>query len=146
MFDPDEAALDVFGEERGRRCPAVTQEGAYLNDLHHRVAVTYAFVYAGLRGMPYCFEALDAAMTSVDHPLSVILGDEDPSIATPWGLAKAYVDEVYAYLLMNDGWNADGSSGRDFNKIPFSDFAVTDSDGNSWSPYTPANSPYEVSE
>lgn len=145
MFDSEETALDIFGEELGRRCPATTPEEASLRDLHHRVAITYALVYTGLLGMPYCFEALDAAMTLADHPLSLIMDDEEPDIGTPWGLAKVYVDDIYDYLLKNDGWNADGSAGHDFNKVPFSDYSVTDSEGNSWTPYTPVNSPYEVS-
>ena len=95
--------------------------------------------------MPYCLETLEALMDERDHSLSLIL-DGDPSLDTPWGLAKAYSDEVFAFLLENDGWNADGSASRDVNLVPFSDYAITDSAGNSWSPFVPANSPYEVRE
>ena len=76
------------------------------------------------------------------HPLSLIM--QDTNIDTPWGLAKAYVTETFAYMLENDGWNADGSESRQFNRIPFSDYAIKDSAGNKWTPYQPQNSPYKV--
>lgn len=59
--------------------------------------------------------------------------------------AKAYIDEINAYLNENDGWNADGTlGGREFNLVPFSDFSYRDSSGNKWGGYTPKNSPYKV--
>lgn len=66
----------------------------------------------------------------------------------PWGLGRAYGDGIWAFLSENDGWNSDGSmGGREFNRVPFSgDFGMTDSEGNSWTPYEPWNSPYEVSK
>lgn len=150
MFHPKETALDIFGDKETsdsrRRCkPAEDdEEGTLLFDIHLRMAVIYAAVYTAIQAMPYCREQLEALMEERGHSISLVLEDA-PSMDTPWGLAKAYVDEVNAYLTENDGWNADGSMNRDFNRVPFSDFSKTDSAGNSWTPYKPRNSPYEVS-
>ena len=108
------------------------------------MAVTYLVAYAGAQTMPGCLELLEPEMEERGHPLSLVLGD-DTSVDTPWGLAKAYFDETLAFMDKNDGWNADGSMNREYNRIPFSDYAVTDSAGNSWTPYRPINSPYRVS-
>lgn len=146
MYNPIDTALDIFGDvetsNARRRCQPAENEDSALFDLHLRVAVMYALVYGGLQGMPYCLEIVDPLMDAAGHPLSMLDGDTD--ISTPWGLAKAYVDETFAYMNENDGWNADGSMSRDFNRVPFSDFAVTDSAGNSWAPYIPKNTPYVV--
>lgn len=150
MFHPNQEALDIFGDKKTsrarRRCQPSSddEEATLLFDLHLRVAIIYAVVYGGIQDMPFCREKLEALMEERGHPLSLVL-EGTPSTDTPWGLAKAYVDEVNAYLTQNDGWNADGSMGRQFNRVPFSDFAMTDSAGNSWTPYTPKNNPYEVS-
>ena len=107
------------------------------------MAVTYLVAYAGAQTMPGCLELLEPEMEERGHPLSLVLGD-DTSVDTPWGLAKAYFDETLAFLDKNDGWNADGSMSREYNRVPFSDFAVKDSAGNSWTPYQPINTPYKA--
>ena len=108
-------------------------------------------VHAALKSMPYCSEVLEPLMEERGHPLSFL--EEGPTestdgidTSTPWGLARAYVEEVWSYLGENDGWNSDGSmGGREFNRVPFTgDFSMTDSEGNSWTPYTPQNDPYTV--
>ena len=53
-------------------------------------------------------------------PMSKVLVGE-PDIGTPWGLAKAVVDQMTQYAN-SDGWNSDGSLTHEFNKMPFSDF------------------------
>lgn len=60
-----------------------------------------------------------------DEPASGLVTD------TPWGLAKSYIDEVAAFLMENDGWNADGGlGGKQVNLIPFTgDFSYADSSG-----------------
>lgn len=140
MFHTNNVALDIFGDtstsDARRRCQPTTAEETSLFDLHLRVAIMYTFVYGGLQGMPYCFDLVDPLMSAAGHPLSLVMLDDDPSVDTPWGLAKAYVDEVIDFLTTNDGWNADGSKSRDYNRTPFSDYSVTDSAGNSWTPYT----------
>lgn len=92
--------------------------------------------------MPYCSDQVDPVMTDTGLPLAILEGE--PSIDTPWGLAKAYVDEINAYMNDNDGWNADGSLSRDYNRVAFEDFSATDSAGNSWTPYVPQNRAYQV--
>ena len=151
MFHPNMRALDVFGDKETsdsrRRCqppPEDDDDAKLLFDLHLRVAVTYTVAYAGIQAMPYCFDELEAEMEGRGHPLSLVF-DNETSVNTPWGLAKAYADEVYAFLDENDGWNADGSMSREYNRVPFSDFSMTDSAGNSYEPYTPVNTPYKVS-
>ena len=150
MFHPNMRALDIFGDKETsdsrRRCQPAREDddGAkLLFDLHLRVAITYTVAYAGIKAMPYCFHELEAEMEERGHPLSLVF-DTETSVDTPWGLAKAYADEAYAFLDENDGWNADGSLSRQYNRVPFSDFAMTDSAGNSYEPYTPINSAYKV--
>lgn len=151
MFHPTQTALDIFGDKNKsdarRRCqpgPGADAESVLLFDMHLKVAIAYLVVYQGLKAMPFCRDQLVPLMEAGGYPLSLI-EDGDPSTDTPWGLAKAYADEIDAYLIENDGWNADGSMSRDFNRVPFSDFDITDSEGNSWEKYVPRNTPYKVS-
>ena len=150
MFHSNMRALDIFGDkatsDSRRRCqPAGENADAnLLFDLHLRVAITYTVAYAGIKAMPYCFDELKADMEERGHPLSLVF-DTETSADTPWGLAKTYADEVFAFLDDNDGWNADGSMSREYNRVPFSDFSMKDSAGNSYSPYQPINTPYKVS-
>eukprot|EP00904_Undaria_pinnatifida_P002795 jgi/Undpi1/12516/HiC_scaffold_6.g02185.m1 len=150
MFHSNMRALDIFGDKETsdsrRRCQPAREDdddAKLLFDLHLRVAVTYTVAYAGIQAMPYCFDELEAEMEGRGHPLSLVF-DNETSVNTPWGLAKAYADEVYAFLDDNDGWNADGSMSREYNRVPFSDFSMTDSAGNSYEPYTPVNTPYKL--
>lgn len=137
MFHPDTRALDIFGDKEKsnarRRCQPndeATPEEVALFDLHLKIAASYVFTYASVLQMPYCAEDLTAQMEDLGLPLSLVT-EGNPGTETPWGLAKVYVDEVFEYLLENDGWNADGSMSRTYNRIPFSDYAYTDSDDNS---------------
>lgn len=150
MFHPSPYALDVFGDKNKsdarRRCQpsdVATPEEVELFDIHLRVAASYVLSYGSVLSMPFCEDDIDSAMEDIDLPMSLL--DEAEGIETPWGLAKAYVDEVFSYLLENDGWNADGSMSKEYNRVPYSDYAYTDSDGNSWELYEPQNSPWEVS-
>lgn len=150
MFRPGEAALDIFGDKETsdarRRCQPDSSDAdeQALFAVHFRVAIMYTFVYGSLTGTPFCREVIEPMLDSIALPLSFVLDGAEPSIATPWGLAKAYVDETNAWLTENDGWNADGSANRKYNRVPFSDYAIMDSEGNSWTPYIPKNSPWEV--
>lgn len=146
MFHTTLTALDIFGDketsEARRRCQPDAGEDFLLFDMHLRVAIVYTLAYGALQDMPYCLGELEPLMEEGGYPLSLLEGNSTTD--TPWGLGKAYVNEVTAFLTNNDGWNADGSFSREFNLIPFSDFAITDSAGNSWEPYIPKNSPYKV--
>ncbi|CAN0217950.1 unnamed protein product, partial [Scytosiphon promiscuus] len=149
--------LDIFGDketsDNRRRCQPEDDdddEQKLLFLLHYRVAEIYAVVGAALKSMPFCRETIEPLMESRGHPLSFLEDGDEDSVNTsmPWGLGRAYGDEIWAYLTENDGWNADGSmGGREFNRVPFSgDFSMTDSEGNSWTPYEPKNTPYEFTK
>lgn len=109
----------------------------------------YAFAELALKSMPFCRDAMEPLMAARGHPLSFLEDGDDENIdtSTPWGLGRAYANEMWDYLAANDGWNSDGSlGGKEFNRIPFSgDFTLTDSQGNAWTPYIPRNTPYRVS-
>lgn len=147
MFHSNGVALDIFGDKATssarRRCKPSAGAETELFDLHLRVGIMYVATYAGLKNMPYCREQLEPLMEAAGHPLSLL--DGEPSVDTPWGLAKTYVDEIFDFLDEHDGWNADGSLSREYNRIPFSDYTKTDSEGNSWTGFIPKNSPYKVS-
>ena len=129
-----------------RRCQPdeSDDEGKEFLDLHLRVATLYTLVYGSLVGMPFCRESVETFMNESSAPLSLVFDGADPSVETPWGLAKTYFDEINEWMTENDGWNADGSANREYNRVPFSDYAVTDAEGNSWTPYIPRNTPWEV--
>lgn len=149
MFHTNLKALDIFGNKKmsdaRRRCQPDKDDtdGQLLFNLHMRVTFMYTIVYVSIQAMPVCAQELELLMEERGHPLSLIR-QEVTSTDTPWGLAKAYVNETTAYMLEHDGWNADGSKSRDFNRIPFSDYPAKDSSGNTWRPYQPQNSPYKV--
>ncbi|CAM9150528.1 unnamed protein product [Ectocarpus sp. 8 AP-2014] len=154
MFEPNGVALDIFGDKETsdarRRCQPTTEEDRVIFDLHLSVSVSYAISYIGWKHMPYCSEQIAAEAEALGAPMSLVdvgEGDPEPSTDTPWGLAKAYIDEVWAFLMENDGWNADGRlGGREVNLTPFTgDFAFSDSAGSTWDGYEPKNSPYKFS-
>ncbi|CAM9281589.1 unnamed protein product [Hapterophycus canaliculatus] len=145
--------LNIFGDRETsaarRRCQPEDHdddEQKLLYRLHYRVAEIYAVVGVALKSMPFCRGTIEPLMESRGHPLSFLEESDTDKVDTsmPWGLGRAYGDEIWTYLTENDGWNADGSlGGQEFNRVPFSgDFVMTDSEGNSWTPYEPRNSPY----
>lgn len=148
MFRPGNVALDIFGDKHTskarRKCQPDDDDEQALFDLHLRVAVIYALIYGSLLGTPSCRELVEPMAINKGLDLTLVLDGAEPSIETPWGLAKTYVDEIHAWLTENDGWNADGSANREFNRVPFSDYEITDSEGNSWTPYVPRNTPWKV--
>ncbi|CAM9270140.1 unnamed protein product [Ectocarpus sp. 6 AP-2014] len=150
MFESNGVALDIFGDKETsdarRRCQPADgdEDAAVLFNMHLGVAGLYMVAYVGSEHMPWCTDTVSALMEAYGAPLSM-LDVADASTDTPWGLAKAYVDEVMSFLMENDGWNADGGlGGKEFNRIPFTgDFYYTDSAGNEWNGYTPKNTPYK---
>ena len=141
MFELNGMALDIFGDkatsDSRRRCQPADgdEDGRVLMDMHLSVTILYSVAYIGLQYMPWCTDVITAAMEEVGCPVSFLAiaeGDPEPSTDTPWGLAKAYIDETMSFLTENDGWNADGSmGGREFNRVPFNgDFSFADSAGN----------------
>eukprot|EP00903_Cladosiphon_okamuranus_P012376 g11599.t1 len=153
-FEPNGVALDIFGDKQTsdarRRCQPTDGDeiGLVLFDMHLSVAVLYAVAYVGLTNMPWCADKITAMMEDLGCSISLVDvadGDPEPSTDTPWGLAKAYIDESMGFLMENDGWNADGGlGGKEFNRVPFTgDFFYQDSAGNEWDGYTPENTPYK---
>lgn len=139
MFEPNGVALDIFGDKETsdarRRCQPTTEEDRVLFDLHLSVSLLYAISYIGWKHMPYCSEQVAAEAEALGGPMSLVdvgEGGPEPSTDTPWGLAKAYIDDVWAFLMENDGWNADGRlGGREVNLTPFTgDFVFSDTAGN----------------
>lgn len=137
MFEPNGVALDIFGDKETsdarRRCQPADgdEDGAVLFNMHLGVAGLYMAAYVGSEHMPWCTDIVSALMETYGAPLSM-LDVADASTDTPWGLAKAYIDEVMSFLMENDGWNAGGGlGGQEFNRIPFTgDFSYVDSAGN----------------
>jgi len=141
MFEPNGVALDIFGDKETsdarRRCqPAEGDEGSReIFDLHLAVTILYSLAYIGSEYMPWCTDQIIATMEEVGCPVSLLdvaEGDPEPSTATPWGLAKAYIDETMSFMAEHDGWNSDGGlGGKEFNRVPYTgDFYFKDSAGN----------------
>ena len=146
MFHTSTTALDIFGDKEAsdlrRRCQPSEGEDTELFVLHRRVAIAYAFVRQSLAFRPSCREEVEPYM--IEAGLNISFVDEGQDTDTPWGLANVYGEEIISYMDENDGWNAHGSASREFNRIPYSDYEITDSAGNSWTPYTPKNNPWKV--
>lgn len=141
MLEPNGVALDIFGDKETsdarRRCQPDEgdEDGLELMDLHLSVAILYSLGRIGSEYMPWCTDGITEAMDAVGCPISLLTvaeGEPEPSTDTPWGLAKAYVDEAMSFLMEHDGWNADGGKGgKEFNHIPYTgDFSFADSAGN----------------
>jgi hypothetical protein len=121
MYHP--TALDIWGRGDNRICTADFASDAQKN-AHEHVANAYAFAYSAISVSPTVSETVTHIMDNVlGLPMSNLEGN--PLISTPWGLAKATVDQMSEYAK-SDGWNADGALSHDFNKIPFSDFDYED--------------------
>ena len=130
MFD--DVALDIFGKE-GRR---VCTDGLLEEEVraYETVAAAYAFAYSTMIQMPGTVEDITNIMDNVLGLPVANLDDDAAVLGTPWGLAKATVDELVNYSA-SDGWNSDGSLANNFNKQPYSDFSFQDADGNEYEAY-----------
>lgn len=117
MYHP--TALDSWGSDDKRICvDKFTSD--IEKDAHEQVAVVYAFAYSAILNAPGCKKFIvDIMENFLKLPMNKL--DDKPDLGTPWGLAKATVDKMYAYA-QTDGWNADGALTHNFNKMPFSDF------------------------
>jgi hypothetical protein len=117
MYHP--TALDIWGRDDKRICTDAFASDAQKN-AHEQVANAYAFAYGAISLSPTVTETVTHIMDNVlGLPMSKLRGN--PPMSTPWGLAKATVDQMSEYAK-SDGWNADGTLTHDFNKMPFSDF------------------------
>lgn len=88
---------------------------------HEQLATAYAFAYSAITIVAPCSkDILTNIMENVLMlPMSKLSGE--PDLGTPWGLAKATVDQIAEYSK-SDGWNSEGDLTHTFNKMPFSDF------------------------
>jgi len=118
MYHP--TALDIWGRDDKRICVDEFTSDREMQ-AHEQVATAYAFAYSAIVVSPSSKDILTNIMDNVlKLPMSKVLVGE-PDIGTPWGLAKAIVDQMTEYAN-SDGWNSDGSLTHEFNKMPFSDF------------------------
>jgi hypothetical protein len=131
MYEP--SALDFWGRANNRICNHTDVE------THMNIAIAYAFAYSGTLIVPSSAPAITDIMNNVLMlPMSNL--DGSPDISTPWGLAKATIDEGRVFFE-TDGWNSDGSLVNEFNKMPYNDFSFKDASGRLHKPYRPKKNP-----
>lgn len=121
MFHP--TALDVWGKADLRICTddftSDEQKRAHEEDTS-----AYVFAYSAMTLVPSVADTMRNIMDNVlGLPMSKILEGNDLPTNTPWGLAKAAVDQMTTYSK-SDGWNADGNLSNQFSKMPYSDFDI----------------------
>jgi len=121
MYHP--SALDIWGRGDKRICtnkfPSQVEKRA-----HEEVAIAYTFAYSAIQLIPSLNDIVTNLMDNVlKLPMSNLF--DNPEISTPWGLAKANVDDMIEYAK-SDGWNSNGSLSHNFNQMPFSDFDYKD--------------------
>ena len=106
MYHP--TALDIFGKKDMQLC---LNEFASDDEkmAHEQVAIAYTFAYHAIVSAPASKEGIVFVMDNVlQLPMDNVLSAGPSDLGTPWGLAKARVDQISNYA-MSDGWNADGS-------------------------------------
>lgn len=124
-------AVDTWGRSNRR----LITDGLTEAELraHETVTAAYAFAYFGFIIDPTLKDGIAKVMENMlGLPVSKLDGNPDPG--TPWGLAKATVEESIAFGA-SDGWNADGSLTNMFNKMPYSDFDFVDNNGGAYRAY-----------
>jgi hypothetical protein len=133
-------ALDPFGAgaER-RRCNAKEEYSkADKNFQDRQVALAYTTAWAIAAAFPSAdIEMLKTIFKGwgLDYDICVTQPQSCSDGSTPWGLARSVVDATSAFFRY-DGWNADGSLSRKFNKVPYQDWLPK--------PYTPRNTPFKL--
>ena len=169
--------LDYFGREditnARKRCQPDSDSSTQVElfNLHKRVAFLYSthFIFK-LRfqdSCPDCYTTSYNILTSFginpsicdDSILYTDSDDDDDAnvysvdnhtcwdVSTPWGLAWTIAQEIETFGYY-DGWNADGSYNRDYNRIPYSDWRPKRL---KWSrlkngKYVPLNDPWELGQ
>ncbi len=112
-------ALDTWGLDDKRICIEEFSSDLELK-VHQEVASAYAFAYSAIVIAPTSKDVITSIMDNVlKLPMSQLSGE--PDVGTPWGLAKATIDQLTEYSK-SDGWNYDGHLANDFNAMPFCDF------------------------
>jgi hypothetical protein len=139
-------ALDPFGRVETsvarRRCNAeITYAPGSPLYLDRQIALAYAVAWSTAAAMPRLdVGLLRSALASWGLDFDICETTSCNDVATPWGLARTVVDEVQSFFAF-DGWNAQGSYSRDFNKIPYEDwrsipFVLSGGKLKSWRPLT----------
>jgi hypothetical protein len=130
-------ALDIWGRSDRRICIDGFGSDGELR-VHEHLTSAYAFAYSAISLLPELTTYISSTMKSLGLPMDLILdSDQNTDIGTPWGLAKASVDEMMDFIE-NDGWNANGVLANEFNKMPYSDFDFKDILDNEYSRYESA--------
>jgi hypothetical protein len=138
-------ALDAFGRQPYRRCSASTSadvgddvDGVGDGDMddvslqvHNNAAMAYAIYFSAKTFFPNAYDYIGGRLRDFGLNPAICDGDGDgdgasscedeDAISTPWGLAYAITQETRQLAHM-DGWNADGSYNRQYNRIPFQDW------------------------
>lgn len=130
-------ALERFGRRdvsaARRRC---ARESGNL-PVHRRVSLAYALMLAGSFIVPGSRGALEKLLRGWGlDPARCPGGAGCGNVRTPWGLAWAAFQDVRAFGAV-DGWNADGSLSRQFNRVPYEDYRRAGR-------YVPRNSPWRL--
>lgn len=135
-------ALDRFARiaesAARRRCAPTNPEEEEFFELHRAISLAFAFSsLIQLTTPPTIKEDIRNLMSSWGLQEDICPGSPGCDTAdTPWGLAQAISEDVMLFAKL-DGWNADGSLSRSFNKIPFEDYRRR--------PYVPVNTPWRLS-
>ena len=131
------SALDAFARESmsaaRRRCGSTVDYAA--GDalfVHRQVALAYTLAFTVDTVFPEANKGLlSSILTSWGLDMSICDTANCSDVSTPWGLARTAVDELEDFFK-HDGFNADGSLSRDFNRVPYEDWRAES--------YSPVNS------
>mmetsp|Transcript_43908 Transcript_43908/g.101496 ORF Transcript_43908/g.101496 Transcript_43908/m.101496 type:complete len:575 (-) Transcript_43908:154-1878(-) len=139
-------ALEPFGRvdvsAARRRCGATVDyavdKTANSRYLHRQVSLAYTVAWGVSATLPNADVAMIRSILAgwkLDYDICDKAGIDCTDISTPWGLARSMIDEQTDFFAF-DGWNADGSYSREFNKRPYEDWRAR--------PYVPKNTPFEL--
>lgn len=139
-FEPH--ALDVYARtyesNRRRRCIPADDDvaGKQLFSLHRRIALAYIWSTIIIALLPEAEYKISPVMHNWGLDPELCINANPPcDESTPYGLAHAIKLDSVDYAS-RDGWNADGSLSRAFNRVPYEDHREK--------PYVPRNSPWDL--
>eukprot|EP00658_Telonema_sp_P-2_P041194 TRINITY_DN2945_c0_g1_i1.p1 TRINITY_DN2945_c0_g1~~TRINITY_DN2945_c0_g1_i1.p1 ORF type:complete len:598 (-),score=119.45 TRINITY_DN2945_c0_g1_i1:434-2227(-) len=129
---------DVDQSNARRRC-ALSPANLTLWELQQDLAVAYGLYFAAAKLFPsnVAFVLNTTAVTwGLEAGFDRCQDAADcADLSTPWGLAYNLAEKM-AVFAARDGWNADGTLSRTYNRRPFQDFRDR--------PYTPRNTPWKL--
>jgi hypothetical protein len=135
MYEPQ--ALDHFARASESASRRLCSGGSDFAK-HRQVALAYTLIFVARNFFPAASTQLESTFATwgVDANRCNAPGS-CADLTTPWGLAKKFTDEM-AFYGTTDGWNADGSLSRLYNKIPYQDWRRD--------PYVPRNNPWTLEQ